>query len=381
MSDADRAPPGPFRRPATGQAASAGGASSSLGGDSADTNRHHASELGHQPARERPAERRTAAAPEAYAPPPPDAEDNSGAVGEGSPLDPSASLAVTAAAVRSEPRSPWLMRAFLGGIGLLGAAFLAWLIEQALAAIGTGSLTGLLLTGALALLSAALLGVLFFELQGLARLRSVTRVRAQVEAALANERSRDMDRALSALTAMHSAREPLAWTLSRFRDAVADTPDARDRLALYERMVLAPLDQAALAEVRRMARRSALLTAASPNMLLDAAITLWLNISVVRRVAAVHGLRPGFAGSLALLQRTATALAAAIGMEAAHDIVPEALAGGILRTFARRAGEGAVNGLLTIRIGLATLEATRPMPFTVLQKPSTAALARQTIGA
>jgi putative membrane protein len=61
-------------------------------------------------------------------------------------------------------------------------------------------------------------------------------------------------------------------------------------------------------------------------------------------------------------------------------MMPAAVAGSIIRTVARRVGEGAVNGILTIRIGVAALEACRPMPFAAREKPSVTALARQTVG-
>ena len=62
------------------------------------------------------------------------------------------------------------------------------------------------------------------------------------------------------------------------------------------------------------------------------------------------------------------------------DMAPAAVAGGVVRTVARRVGEGAINGLLTIRIGVAALEACRPMPFDARDRPSSTTLARQVLG-
>jgi putative membrane protein len=321
-------------------------------------------------AQHRPSARRAAPDPEVYQAAEPEPEPDS-----------EAALTVAGPAALSDGRKrPWIWRLFLAGLGLGFAALVAWLVDSAIASVGQRSLIGLMTAGSLGLLGLALAALVVGEVVSLARLRSRGQTRAMVEQAASSRDPVQAEAALSALIALHKTRPALAWALARYREEAADVPDAADKLVLYEQLVMGPLDEACAAEIRTIARRAAVLTAFAPNPILDALFVLWLNLSVVRRVARAQGLRPGVAASWALLRRTLLAMVAAGGMEALGDMAPAAVAGGVVRTVARRVGEGAVNGLLTIRIGVAALEACRPMPFTARERPSVTALARQVLG-
>ena len=116
-----------------------------------------------------------------------------------------------------------------------------------------------------------------------------------------------------------------------------------------------------------------------PNPILDAVIVLWLNVAVIRRVAAIQGLRPRLLASGALLRRTAAAIVAAGAIEGLHDLTSDAMADGLLQRVAGRVGEGTVNGLLTVRVGLAALDACRPIPFRARPRPATLTVAREAV--
>lgn len=351
MSQAEQPPdpggPRPFRRAASGQ------------------NGH---ESGESPTR--PRTRRAAPDPDAYRDDGPDLET----------APPAQSTAQSPNPSIASQRASWTWRFLLAGLGLGATALTAWLVENAIASAASGSALGLLTAASLGLLGLALAGAIAGEVISLARLRSRSHIRAMVDQASTTRDAVQAEQALAALTALHAKRPDLAWSLAQYRDAAADIPDAADKLVLYERLVLGPLDEACVAEIRTIARRAAVLTAFAPNPILDALFVLWLNLSAIRRVANMQGLRPGAAASWALLRRTILAMVAAGGMEALGNMMPAAVAGSIMRTVARRVGEGAVNGVLTIRIGVAALKATRPMPFAARERPSVTALARQTVG-
>jgi putative membrane protein len=277
-------------------------------------------------------------------------------------------------------RRSWFWRIFLAGLGLGLAAGAAWLLERALAAAADGSLLGLLSAGAVGLIGLALLGLILGELVALARLRGRGALRGTVDGALADGGGEAIEAALVALEGVHRDRLELGWALARYREQAAEVPDAADRLLIYERNVQGPLDEACLKAIVRVARRTAVLTAISPNVVLAAALVLWQSLSVIRSVARIQGLRPGLLASGALVRRTATAMLAAGAMEALHDFAPDAVAGGLLRKAAGRLGEGAVNGYLTVRLGLAALDATRPMPFRARTRPSPRQVFGQALG-
>ena len=300
--------------------------------------------------------------------------------GSGEPArdqDPSAVL--LAQSIAGGRKRGWLWTVFFAGLGLGAAAVAAWLVDSAITAAGDGSPLGLLSAAAMGLIALALAGLIGAELIALARLRSRGSLRSEIDSALESGSDAALTKAVDTLASMHGARPELAWVIARYQEAAADVPDASDRLRLYEQKVLAALDEAAVAEIAKIARRSAILTAMTPNPVFDAALVLWLSLSVIRRVARIQGLRPGLLASGALVRRTAVAMVAAGAMEMAHDFVPGAVAGSIASRVAGRVGHGAVNGFLTARLGVAALDATRPMPFRAREKPSASGIVAKAV--
>ena len=54
------------------------------------------------------------------------------------------------------------------------------------------------------------------------------------------------------------------------------------------------------------------------------------------------------------------------------DLLGQFLGQDILRRLSRRLGEGAFNGALTARIGIAAIEVIRPLPFLAAKRPACA---------
>ena len=94
---------------------------------------------------------------------------------------------------------------------------------------------------------------------------------------------------------------------------------------------------------------------------------------MIRRLAQIYGGRSSTIGNLALLRRVFTALLGAGALALADDLIGSVASGGILGKLSRRFGEGVVNGALTARVGLAAMEACRPLPFVARDKPGTTA--------
>ena len=292
--------------------------------------------------------------------------------------DPSAKL--LAESIAGSGKRGWLWRLFFAGLGLGAAAAAAWLVDIAIAAVGDGSPLGLLSAAAMGLIALAIAGLIGAEVIGLARLRSRGALRGEIESALESGSDAALAKTVTSMEALHGARPELAWVIAQYKEAAADQPDAADRLRLYEQKVLGALDEATVTQIIKVTRRSAVLTAMTPNPVFDAVLVLWLSLAVIRSVARIQGLRPGLLASGALVRRTAVAMVAAGAMEMAHDLVPGAVAGGIASKVAGRVGHGAVNGFLTARLGVAALEATRPLPFRARERPSASGIVRKAVG-
>jgi putative membrane protein len=229
---------------------------------------------------------------------------------------------------------------------------------------------------ALALVSAALVVLLLLALReaaAFARMARIDRLRAEATAARSTSDLAAARRLLAALTALYRPRPETAWGLARLKDQQAEVFDADALLTLAETELMAPLDTAALAEIESAARQVATVTALVPMALADVATALFVNLRMIRRLAQIYGGRSSSLGNLALLRRVFTALLGAGALALADDLIGSVASGGILGKLSRRFGEGVVNGALTARVGLAAMEACRPLPFAALPKPGTTA--------
>jgi putative membrane protein len=229
---------------------------------------------------------------------------------------------------------------------------------------------------ALALVSAALVVLLLLALReaaAFARMARIDRLRAEATAARSTSDLAAARRLLAALTALYRPRPETAWGLARLKDQQAEVFDADALLNLAETELMAPLDTAALAEIESAARQVATVTALVPMALADVATALFVNLRMIRRLAQIYGGRSSSLGNLALLRRVFTALLGAGALALADDLIGSVASGGLLGKLSRRFGEGVVNGALTARVGLAAMEACRPLPFAALPKPGTTA--------
>jgi putative membrane protein len=285
------------------------------------------------------------------------------------PEAPPAPVVVEPAAVPPS-RRPWL-RLFLaagtvllfGWLGVEAYDFVAGLFARA-PALGAGF--ALLL----ALVALGAIGALGREIADLRRLERAEQLRLAGERLIASEAHGQADAYLAQLKRLYRSRPDLAEPLARFEVQASDALNDGERLRLFGRIVLAPLDRHARRLVTRGARDIGALTALSPLGLLDSAIVLWRTLAMLRALARLYGVRPGPVASIRLLRRTlAHVLAAGMG-ELLSDAAIETAGASLLSVISTRIGQGAVHGLLAARLGLAAVQICRPLPFIEGELPS-----------
>lgn len=189
------------------------------------------------------------------------------------------------------------------------------------------------------------------ELRGYLGLRSVDRARAAF--------ARNDAAALRAELLAWQARLPPG----RSRAGPLDDTPIEAMAALVEAKTLAPIAQEAAALGRAAAMQAFAVTAISPSPAADALVFAWRGLRLVRQVAALHGLRPGFAGTVALLRRVALDAATV----AATDVAVDAAVRGLLSSklaehVAGEAAAGAVAARRMILLARAADEACRVLP-------------------
>lgn len=229
---------------------------------------------------------------------------------------------------------------------------------------------------AMALVGGALLVAVLLALRELAAFARMTRIDSLRQKAVSARLAGDLAAAratVAALKSLYKGRAVAAWGLARFDEQQAEIFDADALLGLAETEILGPLDKAALTEIETAARQVATVTALVPIALADVATALFANLRMIRRLSQLYGGRSSTLGNLSLLRRVFSALLGAGAIALADDLIGSFASGGILAKLSRRFGEGVVNGALTARVGLAAMEACRPLPFAALEKPGTTA--------
>jgi putative membrane protein len=256
-----------------------------------------------------------------------------------------------------------LLVSALAGAACLGVA--AWISVALAREDWVGWTTfALMLTAAFAALM-----LLLRELVGFSRLARLNRVRGEVEAAVRERNPRQERKAALRLASLYARRSDTAWSVRRFREHARDVHDPGELLALADRDVIGPLDQVARRLVTASAKRVATVTALSPLALIAVGYVLIENLRLLRLLATLYGGRPGWLGVVRLARLVVTHMIATGGLALTDDLLGQFLGQDILRRLSRRLGEGAFNGALTARIGVAAIDVIRPLPFLSAKRP------------
>jgi len=253
-----------------------------------------------------------------------------------------------------------LVSAMAGLAGLAASLSFAQFVSAALARDDWVGWTAL---GLLGIAGVAAFVMLARELVGLLRLRRLTRLRTDAEAAVASRDPALERAAVRRLRALFRGRGDVKWALARVRDHEGDVRDQGELLKLADREILVPLDLAARRIILRSAKRVSVVTAISPIVWIAMIYVAVENLRLLRALAGLYGGRPGTIGALRLARMVVAHIVATGGLALTDDLLGQFLGQDLLRRLSRRLGEGAFNGALTARIGAAAVEVTRPLPY------------------
>lgn len=278
-------------------------------------------------------------------------------------------------ALRAAGRGSGLATLFWAAFGgLLSLALGLWAAETVEALLARNLWLGRVALALAAAAAAALLMLALRELAALSRLRRIDALKTRAERARASRERTEAAALLTALSRLYRDRPEMAGGRAEAEARAAETLDGDALLDLAERRLLAPLDLAAEAAVARGAREAATATALIPLAALDVLLALAVNLRMIRAVAEIYGGRAGWIGSLRLFRAVAAHLAATGLIALGDDLLGPALGGGALARLSRRFGEGAANGAMTARIGVAAMEVCRPLPFRARPRPRVSSL-------
>jgi putative membrane protein len=271
---------------------------------------------------------------------------------------------------KSRHRIPWAAMFWGSAAGLLLLATALGIADLIADLLDRSAFFGGIGVALAAVAATALLVILTREALGLARLTAIDTLRERAVAILASDdraAARALGRDLIALT----QRMPrLAHSRARLESHLCDIIDGRDLVRLSERELMTPLDQEARRLVAAAARRVSVVTAVSPRAAVDMFFVMVTAVGLARRLALLYGGRPGAIGLMKLMRHAVSHIAWTGGLAASDSLIQQVIGHGLAARLSAKLGEGVLNGLLTARLGLATMEATRPLPFAALRRPA-----------
>ncbi|MCY1557356.1 hypothetical protein D9M68_942020 [compost metagenome] len=102
---------------------------------------------------------------------------------------------------------------------------------------------------------------------------------------------------------------------------------------------------------------------------MDIAFVIYESVRLAGAIAALYGARPGFFGFWRLAGAVLAHLAVTGGLVLTDGVVEQLVGQGLAAKLSARLGEGVVNGLMTVRVGIAAMRVVRPLPFETLPQP------------
>jgi putative membrane protein len=221
---------------------------------------------------------------------------------------------------------------------------------------------GWLAFGIAGLAAVAAIAIVIREIIGLWRLERIEHIQELSARAINLDERSSADTVCTELQSLYASRPDVKWGLQQFTSHRDDILDPRDRVKLADTLLVQPLDDVAHKIIARRARRVTLLTTVTPIAMLDILFVAAQNFAMLRELATLYGGRPSTLSTLKLARMVATHLAVTGGLALSDNLIQHFVGRGLLGKLSSRLGEGAVNGILTSRIGLAATAVCRPVP-------------------
>ena len=280
-------------------------------------------------------------------------------------------------AQKQSRRTPW-GNILLTSLGTLVVMWLGLTTTKLVEDFFVWSFTfGAIALGVACVAALALLALVLREIFGLWRLRKIEQVQLAVARAINHNDKTSATWALSEMAELYQGRSDMAWSLKTWTEHKNDIIDPPDAVRLAERILLEPLDEIAHRIVAKRAKRVTLLTTVTPAAALDMILVGAQNLFMIREIAENYGGRPSFIATLRLSKLVITHLAVAGGLALSENFLHLFVGKGLLGRLSARFGEGAINGILTSRIGLAACEVCRPIPKQESKRETLTSLAKE----
>ena len=268
------------------------------------------------------------------------------------------------------PKGLRLARWFWAGLsGLILLAIGNWAASLLQSLFQWGNIWGYAGLSFAGLSAIAALIILWREWRALANLQQIEKWQSLAKAGLELHSRDAADRLFTQLAQTYRHRPELAASHAQLQSHSGDIMDPEDRIRLAERHWMAPLDNLAKTSISQAVKITGLVTAIAPSASFDMIFVAYQNLRLMRNLIHIYGGKPGFFASIKLMRMAFAHVAVAGGLALSDQFLQQFLGKGLAGKLSARLGEGAVNGILTARLGLAALDILRPLPWITTKKP------------
>lgn len=263
----------------------------------------------------------------------------------------------------------WFSLFISTALGLATIALTLWYTRFVSVAVLREDWIGWLARGLATILLVSIAFFVIREAVGFLRLARLGRLRSDANKATTQDDFELARRTVNRLKSLVGGQRDMRWALQRFREAERHQRDATSLLGLADRVLLEMPDEKARQIIYQSARRIGVVTAVVPVVLIVVSFVLFENLRMVRKLAGVYGGQPGFFGGLRLFSWIIGHIAASGAIALTDDLWGQFLGQDVLRRVSSKLGEGAFNGALTARLGVAAMSICRPLPFIEAKPP------------
>lgn len=207
------------------------------------------------------------------------------------------------------------------------------------------------------------------EIVAISRLKHLDAMRHKATEIIVSNDGNAGQKLVGELQSLYANRPDLARPRRELDTEAKQLLDGTDMIKSAERHLMTPIDARAKSLTAAAARRVAVVTAISPRAIVDIAFVSYESFKLARTIAELYGARPGLIGSWRLTGAILSHLAVTGGVALGDSLVQQLVGHGLAAKLSARLGEGVVNGLMTVRVGIAAMRVTRPLPYEAIKQP------------
>ncbi len=264
----------------------------------------------------------------------------------------------------------WLRNIFLISISLLISLAIGLWFEQLIGSLFTRNIwLGYIGITALVIMLLALMVFFIREIFALLRLKHIDNLRTLASQTLIDDNNKQGKKIIAELLSLYANRPEMAAARTNLEKISPDIFDGSVMIQHSERTLMSSLDKQAKALISASAKRVSIVTAISPRALVDIIFVAYESFKLASNIAKLYGARPSVFGSLKIGSAILSHLAITGGVALGDSVVQQLLGHSMAAKVSARLGEGLVNGLMSVRVGIAAMRVIRPLPFNTLKQP------------